>query len=982
MAINKVSEITKTRIKEQSVLSLPDKPSEKGYGAQQLKEFFTNIVVGDIGALAEIDRVVVELNRYLDGLENTSIKNYVIDSIISKFVEQGPFTSLKFEENKLKYTKFGNPTISGEIDIIPDNSVFFNSETLQNKDGAIIYPKTTLDNIVDKMDDKSVKEFLLNLKTKINEIESNHEIDIKTIEDSLNAILGGDAPAALDSIKELAEALKNNPSSIDDILQQLSNLNTNKVDKVTGKGLSTNDYDNNTKAFVEELRNKDVALKTDIKTSLSQMQQDSNFRTVRDADIDYWNSKADNVHYHEIKHVSGLQQKLDMKSDTNHTHTLSNIGIDIAGISEQYVSTHNKSSSSHQDIRDEIKEVKNKVDGINNALSFENVSQLTAWFGGTYNRADGKKPSDLYIGQHIYLKDQDEDDYWVSVVPANMSNLSILETDKIDLAEYAQKNELKRVAFTGSYTDLENKPSIPTTLADLSSDAEHAHITQEQVEQIETNKNNIANKLDKALGSSEANKMIVTDSEGNVVTAEAGSMAVMVDNLNSTSTDMALAANQGRVLDNKKLDKQQGSENAGKFLKVSTDGLIEYGDVDVSSKLDKNNPTGTGWVSINRKASTNIGSYSIAIGYENTASGNYSFASGWKSQATGGTAHAEGDNTEASGKNSHAEGTETTANHKSQHVFGEFNVLDPSTAENTERGNYVEIVGNGTALNSRSNARTLDWNGNETLSGTLYVNGDKEVATLDDLASVGGLKEITETVVVLYTLETGMYVLKNDATLSVYSGEGSISVGAGTIITTTRRATNYDDGSVSYDAFGEIIAASNGSVLDARYNFNDSEGNPSWCRIGRELVYRSGGLYVNGVSLINKIYPVGSIYMSVENVSPASWLGGTWERLPEGYALWTASSGAGGTIGAGLPNITGYLGGDNSEAYRFRGNRVQSGALYTNEWTSSKYTGNNSFNGYNAQTINFDASRSNSIYGASSTVQPPAYKVYAWRRTA
>ena len=145
--------------------------------------------------------------------------------------------------------------------------------------------------------------------------------------------------------------------------------------------------------------------------------------------------------------------------------------------------------------------------------------------------------------------------------------------------------------------------------------------------------------------------------------------------------------------------------------------------------------------------------------------------------------------------------------------------------------------------------------------------------------------------------------------------------------------------------------------------------------------------YYTKTEVLNALYPIGTIYLTtstngVGSSSPASWLGGTWERLPEGYSLWTASSGAGGTIGAGLPNITGYLGGDNSEAYRFRGNRVQSGALYTNEWTSSKYTGNNSFNGYNAQTINFDASRSNSIYGASSTVQPPAYKVYAWRRTA
>lgn len=35
-----------------------------------------------------------------------------------------------------------------------------------------------------------------------------------------------------------------------------------------------------------------------------------------------------------------------------------------------------------------------------------------------------------------------------------------------------------------------------------------------------------------------------------------------------------------------------------------------------------------------------------------------------------------------------------------------------------------------------------------------------------------------------------------------------------------------------------------------------------------------------------------------------------------------------------------------------------------------------------AQTGTFDASRSSSIYGKSTTVQPPAYALIAWRRTA
>lgn len=64
-------------------------------------------------------------------------------------------------------------------------------------------------------------------------------------------------------------------------------------------------------------------------------------------------------------------------------------------------------------------------------------------------------------------------------------------------------------------------------------------------------------------------------------------------------------------------------------------------------------------------------------------------------------------------------------NHPGALVFGMANVADTSTAPSTQPGTYVEIVGNGANPNSRSNARTLDWNGNEVLAGdlTISVNG-------------------------------------------------------------------------------------------------------------------------------------------------------------------------------------------------------------------------------------------------------------------
>ncbi|MBR5223807.1 MAG: hypothetical protein IKV81_06565 [Clostridia bacterium] len=139
----------------------------------------------------------------------------------------------------------------------------------------------------------------------------------------------------------------------------------------------------------------------------------------------------------------------------------------------------------------------------------------------------------------------------------------------------------------------------------------------------------------------------------------------------------------------------------------------------------------------------------------------------------------------------------------------------------------------------------------------------------------------------------------------------------------------------------------------------------------------NGNNVVTTNELLDKIYPVGSLYMSVQGVSPASFLGGTWEQLPAGYALWTATSGAGSTIAAGLPNITGQLGG--GYGGYITNNRTESGALYTHSQDGNQSAGGSGQQRYH---IAFDASRSNSIYGSSTTVQPPAYKIYAWERTA
>ena len=157
-----------------------------------------------------------------------------------------------------------------------------------------------------------------------------------------------------------------------------------------------------------------------------------------------------------------------------------------------------------------------------------------------------------------------------------------------------------------------------------------------------------------------------------------------------------------------------------------------------------------------------MGQNAFAQGSITKASGNYSHAEGSGTMATALMSHAEGVATIASGYASHAEGTGTTANHDSQHAQGQFNIADNSTADSTNRGNYVYIIGNGTSDSARSNAHTLDWSGNAWFAGDVYVgstsgtnkdDGSKKLATIDDVAS--SAENFAQSYSIYYTYSSG-----------------------------------------------------------------------------------------------------------------------------------------------------------------------------------------------------------------------------------
>lgn len=167
------------------------------------------------------------------------------------------------------------------------------------------------------------------------------------------------------------------------------------------------------------------------------------------------------------------------------------------------------------------------------------------------------------------------------------------------------------------------------------------------------------------------------------------------------------------------------------------------------------------------------GDYSHAEGYLTEATHHYAHAEGNGCAASGMSSHAEGEMTAAFGHYSHSEGQETIAHGNWQHVQGKYNVQDID-----ER--YAHIVGNGEAGNRRSNAHTIDWQGNAWFSGKIYTGGTgqddeeaKELATKEYVDSKGGGS--AENAALMVTVSTDYPTTMSAIVTAIQEAGGDIS---------------------------------------------------------------------------------------------------------------------------------------------------------------------------------------------------------------
>lgn len=146
--------------------------------------------------------------------------------------------------------------------------------------------------------------------------------------------------------------------------------------------------------------------------------------------------------------------------------------------------------------------------------------------------------------------------------------------------------------------------------------------------------------------------------------------------------------------------------------------------------------------------------------------------------------------------------------------------------------------------------------------------------------------------------------------------------------------------------------------------------------------------YCTKSQLINLVYPVGSIYMSINSTSPQTLFGGTWQQISDTFLLAAGSTYTAGSTGGEathtlvvneMPVHDGHI----------NGNARPTKSLVTNGDPTTNYYLNGT-----AQTgksnYGWVVNHSNEAYpatlnaggGGAHNNMPPYLAVYVWKRTA
>ena len=325
------------------------------------------------------------------------------------------------------------------------------------------------------------------------------------------------------------------------------------------------------------------------------------------------------------------------------------------------------------------------------------------------------------------------------------------------------------------------------------------------------------------------------------------------------------------------------SANAQSGVAIAGAGFLTQHQ-DISGKMDNTNPTGTGSFSLNRKSGSTVGTRSVAICYNTSASGQNTFAAGNGTSATGDNSFVAGYQSQANAGQAVAFGRNNIAGYTNQTVVGKYNNNKSST---------VFEVGWGTSTDVRSNAFEVYQDGTiSTDNGTTKVKLENVVTSVNNTAPVSGNVSLT--------IPT--------TTDSVTSGSSAALTSGGAYTNVVRRLSS---------------SAATGSASQGVYV--DASGQVQACDAVTSTYSSTGTAPVNGTavksaidSAISSVYkPAGSIAFANRPTLSASVLGNVYNITDDFTTTADFVEGAGKKYSAGTNIVVINTGTSQSPVYKF-----------------------------------------------------------------
>lgn len=231
---------------------------------------------------------------------------------------------------------------------------------------------------------------------------------------------------------------------------------------------------------------------------------------------------------------------------------------------------------------------------------------------------------------------------------------------------------------------------------------------------------------------------------------------------------------------------------------------------------------------------------------------------------------------------------------------------------------------------------------------------------------------------------TDLFVLEITVSDVSTSQTGSVSADSySKLLASKRPMVKISDSSVSISLSEWVIITGSdpvnssfsvtggGTIYSLTFSSYTTDGKISW----------SYDVVTNSSVLLNKVYPVGSMFLSISSTSPASFLGGSWELLGADayFKIVTANAGQLGGVSnhkisiSNMPSHSHKIASSNSYSqdvvgYGYNANSQGVGGTKTNK-TVSYYTNDRSGNKVILET------------GDGTAYYPYYYGVYAWKRT-